>query len=76
MNYTLIHEHASGVTSYPFQSRSKTIAADYSEKEIAQILGVEYDESGGDERLTVALVEARPLNFDALLEGHLKKQAE
>ena len=73
--YILIHEHGEGVTSYPFTSKSKMVAANHSEAEVAQILGVNYEEHK-EERLTLCRDDERPLNFDALLEAGLKKQAE
>ncbi len=73
--YILIHEHDEGVTAYPFISTDKMICTAYSEKQVAQVLGVNYEEHK-EEGLTLCRNDERPLNFDALLDAHLKKQAE
>jgi hypothetical protein len=76
MNYILIHEHEHGVTAHPFNSKLKTVLADHTSEEVAKILGVDYDATNDSESVSTCAVEARPLNFDAMLAAETKTPGE
>lgn len=65
MNYVFIHVCKGQKTAYPFASKSKTVLEKHIPDKIARVLGVEYDPD--EDQIYAASLQARPLDFDAML---------